>query len=73
VHLAAGGDFTVVEGVDVARNRYAPDGTFLGAAQASADAAAVLVALAEAAWAMAVPFTAWWADHPQYHRATRAA
>jgi len=72
-HLAACGDFTVVEGVDVARNQYAPDGTFLGAVQAPADTAAALAAVAEAAWAMAVPFTAWWRDHPQFHRATRAA
>jgi hypothetical protein len=72
-HLAACGDFAVVEGVDVARNRYAPDGVFLGAVQAPSDTAAALAALGEAAWAMAVPFTAWWRDHPQYHRATRAA
>jgi hypothetical protein len=71
-HLAACGDFTLVEGVDVARNHYAPDGTFLGAVQAPSDTAAALAALAETAWALAVPFTAWWRDHPQYHRATRA-
>jgi hypothetical protein len=73
VHLAACGDFAVLEGIDVARNNYAPDGEFLGAVQAPADTAAALAALAETAWAMAVPFTAWWRDHPQYHRATRAA
>jgi hypothetical protein len=71
-HLAACGDFTLVEGVDVARNQYAPDGTFLGAVQAPSDTAAALAALGETAWALAVPFTAWWRDHPQYHRATRA-
>jgi hypothetical protein len=71
--LTACGDFAVIEGIDVARNNYAPDGTFLGAVQAPADTAVALTALAETAWAMAVPFTTWWREHPQYHRATRAA
>jgi hypothetical protein len=72
-HLTACGDFAVLEGIDVARNHYTPDGAFLGAVQAPADTAAALAALGETAWAMAVPFTTWWRDHPQYHRATRAA
>lgn len=72
-HLAAGGDFAVLEGIDVARNNYRPDGTFRGAVQAQADAAAALAALAEAALVMAVPFTTWWRDHPRYHRARQAA
>jgi hypothetical protein len=71
--LAACGGFAVLEGIDVARNNYALDGTFLGAVQAPADTAVALTAVAETAWAMAVPFTTWWRDHPQYHRATRAA
>lgn len=72
-HLAACGDFAVVEGADVARNRYTADGVFLGAVQAPLDAARALGALAEAAWEMAVPFTAWWKEHPKYHRESHAA
>ena len=71
--LASCGDFTLTEDGEVARNRYGTDGAFLGAVQASADAAPVYAALAEAAWTLAEPFTEWWAAHPQYHRATRAA
>ena len=72
-HLMQVGDFTVVEHKDVVCNRYSDDGRFLGAVQASSDAAQVHAALAELAWERAVPFGEWWAEHPEYHRSTHAA
>lgn len=72
-HLMHVGDFTVVEHKDVVRNRYDEHGRFLGAVQASSDAAQVHAALAEVVWESAVPFVEWWAQHPQYHRAMQAA
>lgn len=72
-HLFHVGDFNVVEHKDVARLRYGADGAFLGAVQVGADAADGYAALAELAWELATPFTAWWTQRPHYHRATRAA
>lgn len=72
-HLMHVGDFTVIEHKDVVCNRYDDAGRFLGAVQASSDAAQVHAALAELVWESAVPFAQWWAQHPQYHRAMQAA
>lgn len=72
-HLRHVGDFTVVEHKEVVRNRYNDSGEFLGAVQASADAAPAYTALAELVWEQAVPFAEWWAGRPQYHRRPQAA
>lgn len=66
------GDFFIVEGREVVRLRY-DAGRYLGAVAVSVDAAQSFAALAEMAWQLATPFSSWWAAHPQYHRATRAA
>lgn len=72
-HVRHVGDFNVIEHRDVVRSRYDVDGSYSGAVQASSDAASGYAALAEMLWASATPFTAWWAQHRQYHRAKRAA
>jgi hypothetical protein len=65
-HLLAVGDLWVVDSTHVIRNRYDDAGNFQQAVTASADGATALVAVAELAWNLAVPFTAWW--DAQTHR-----
>ena len=66
-------DFWLVDGRDVLVMDYGPDGRFLGARPAPADQVPSFRAIRDAAWEGGVPFTGWWAAHPQYHRHTRAA
>ncbi|MGH3800380.1 MAG: DUF6879 family protein [Pseudonocardiaceae bacterium] len=67
------GDLAIVEGQRVAQLRYGPNGEYQGAVATGADATVGYVALAQVAWELATPFTAWWAAHPQYHRDNSAA
>lgn len=62
------GDFFVADRTHVARHLYDDQGRVQGSASVGADAAAAYIALADAAWLMAAPFTEWWDAHPQYHR-----
>lgn len=66
------GDFWVVEGEHVALVRYDAHGRHLGEAAVDDQAAHGYRAAAEMAWQLAVPFTTWWAAHPQYRRASAA-
>jgi len=67
------GDFFAVDGEHVVRSRYNTGGRFLSAVAVGTADRGAYVALAELAWQMGTPFAAWWAAHPEYHRATPAA
>lgn len=71
--LLSVGDFFVIDGEHAVRSHYDAGGSFLGAVAVGAADSDSYVALADLAWQLASPFTAWWAAHPQYHRATPAA
>jgi hypothetical protein len=72
-HLFQVGDFSVIDQVNAIRFRYDSSGSLIGNVEVSADAAESYAALAELAWELGTDFTTWWAQHPQYHRAARAA
>lgn len=64
------GDFFVIDYRHVILSRYSDDGRFLGAEllpDGSEDAKARRL-VADALWAIAEPFTDWWAAHPEFHR-----
>lgn len=68
------GDFFVIDHEHVVRSHYDGGGRFLGAeVVAEVSAKAPYIALADAIWPTAHPFTDWWKRHPEYHRSTRAA
>lgn len=71
--LLSVGDFFVIDGEHAVRSNYDAGGGFLGAVAVGAADNGSYVALADLAWQLANPFTAWWATHPQYHRDTPAA
>jgi hypothetical protein len=67
------GDYWVVEREHVVLCRYDDEGRPQGTVGVEAAGAQGFIAAAEMAWALATPFTDWWAAHPQYHRARRQA
>ncbi|MGH3550946.1 MAG: DUF6879 family protein [Pseudonocardiaceae bacterium] len=67
------GDFWVVEHQHVALVRYDDQGRHQGEVAVKDTSATGYIAAAELAWHLGVPFTDWWAAHPQYRRATQAA
>lgn len=67
------GDFWVVEHQHVALVRYDDEGRHLGEVAVEDTSATGYLAAAELAWQLGVPFTEWWAAHPQYRRESPAA
>jgi hypothetical protein len=65
-------DFWVIDHEHVARMAYDSAGRFLGAEAVTGPTAAVYRALAVTVWSAAVPFTAWWDAHPEFHRRVTA-
>ena len=65
----APGDWWLIDGRDVVRMHYHPDGRFRGA-EVLEDPEHVSWhhLAADAAWQVAEDFTTWWARHPQYRR-----
>jgi len=61
-------DFWVIDHEHVVRMTYGADARFVGATAVIGPDAAVYLALAVAVWSAAVPFTAWWDAHPEFHR-----
>ena len=47
---------------------YDEGGRYLGAVEAPAADVPGYRAARDAAWTAAVPFSEWWAAHPEYHR-----
>ncbi len=70
--LARCGDVTLIEGRHVVRNNYTSDGSFTGASAIPVYGVDAYAALAETAWELGTPFSAWWAEHSTYHRAASA-
>ncbi len=70
--LAGLGEFFVADGEHVLRNVYDAEHRFVGSHVVYGDEADALRAVVGMLWDCSVPFTQWWAAHPQYHR-TRAA
>ncbi|MGH3910556.1 MAG: DUF6879 family protein [Pseudonocardiaceae bacterium] len=56
-------------GRDGCRTHYDDDGHFLGAIVVDPAESGRYQAARDAAWDAAEPFEAWWARHPEYHRA----
>jgi hypothetical protein len=67
------GDFWVLDHQHVVLCRYDEQGRPLGTVGVDASGKHGYIAAAEMAWALATPFTNWWAAHPQYHRASAQA
>jgi len=67
------GDFWVIEGQHVVLVRYDSEGHHVGEVAVEDSCAHGYIAAAEMAWQLATPFTTWWAAHPEYQRAARAA
>lgn len=65
------GDFYVIDGREIVRLLYDADGRYQGAVTTGEPSLAGYAALAEAAWAMSVPFVEWWAAHSEHHRGSR--
>jgi hypothetical protein len=63
------GDYWVIEHQHVVLCRYS-DGVPQGLVRVESSGAHGYVAAAEMAWHLSVPFAQWWAEHPQYHRAS---
>ena len=61
-------DWWMIDGRDVVLMHYEDGGRFTGAQMAAPGETARYLAARAAAWDAAVPFTAWWDAHPQYHR-----
>lgn len=61
-------DFWLIDNTHAVRMHYGPGGTFAGAELVPPDAVPCYRAARDAAWAVAVPFPAWWAEHPRYWR-----
>lgn len=70
---AAAGDFWLIGDDRAVRMHYDPGGRFLGAEVAPENEIPRYRAIRDATWAAAVPFTDYWAAHPQYHREDRRA
>ena len=71
---AAPGDWWLIDGRDVVKMHYHPDGSFRGTEVLTPQYVERYRAAADAAWRVAQDFTTWWAQHPQHHRsAGRAA
>ncbi len=66
-------DFWLIGDGRAVRMHYDPDGKFLGAEVAPRNEVPRYRAARDAAWEAAVPFTDYWAAHPQYHREGRRA
>lgn len=70
----APGDWSLIDGRDVVKMHYDPDGQFRGAQLLDAEHIERHRNAADALWRNAEPFTAWWDRHPEHHRsAGRAA
>jgi hypothetical protein len=67
--LAPVGDFSVFDDVHVIRMDYDPAGVFRGAWVVGERDAPFYTALRDLLWHVAEPFPAWWARHPEHHRA----
>jgi hypothetical protein len=61
-------DFWMVDDRDVLAMGYDPEGRFTGASSVPDSDVYRYRLVRDAAWEGAVPFTAWWEAHPQYHR-----
>lgn len=69
----APGDWWLIDGRDVVRMHYYPDGQFRGGEVLDSQHLERHRLAADAAWDHAAPFGPWWAAHPQHHYATRLA
>jgi hypothetical protein len=61
-------DFWLIDDRLVAVMHYDEGGRYLGATEASAAEVPRYRAARDASWAAAVPFSVWWAAHPEYHQ-----
>lgn len=71
--MRAVGDFFLADDEHAVRMDYDEAGRFRGAIPTEPVMLATYQSLATAAWTLAEPFTAWWAEHPEYHRRSQAA
>jgi hypothetical protein len=63
------GDFFVLDDQHVIRSLYDSQGLFIGAEVVTESSAkAPYIAVADLIWQTAQPFSAWWQQHPEYHR-----
>ena len=60
-------DFWLIDDRLVAVMHYDEGGRYLGATEAPAAEVPRYRAARDASWAAAVPFSVWWAAHPEYH------
>lgn len=66
-------DFWLLDDRHALRMHYDADGRFVGASVPPDREVDRYRKARDAAWAVACPFTAWWRDHPEFHRAGRTA
>ncbi len=71
--LGAVGDFFLVDDEHPVRMDYDETGRFRGAVPVDPALLATYQAMTAAAWTVAEPFSAWWTEHPEHHRAGHAA
>jgi hypothetical protein len=71
--LYAPGDWSIVDGQQIVKMHYEPDGQFRGAQLLDSQHVQRHRIAADAAWNTAVEFTAWWDNHPEHHRSTGRA
>jgi hypothetical protein len=67
---AAPGDWWLIDGGEIVRMHYHPDGQFHGAEIVDAHHLPEYRIAADAAWQAAEPFDAWWDRHPEHHRSS---
>lgn len=72
-HIRAIGDFFLIDNTHVLRMIYDDDDRFVGAETVVAADTKPYRQIADAAWTLAEPFTAWWASHPEHHRGRAVA
>lgn len=66
-------DFWLVDGRRMAVMHYSAEGAYMGFTEAGPERLAHGLAVADAAWHLAIPFDAWWATHRQLWRENRSA
>ncbi|MGH3933171.1 MAG: DUF6879 family protein [Pseudonocardiaceae bacterium] len=71
--LGVVGDFFVADEEHAVRMDYDEAGRFRGAVPVDPLVLAPYQAVAVTVWTLGVPFTTWWAQHPEYHRSGQAA
>lgn len=66
-------DFFLLDDKEVVRMHYDDEGHFIGGEPLTEDVLPMYRTARDIAWAAAEPFEAWWAAHPEEHRANRAS